>query len=100
MATRTYRTNAFIEAARKLDVQVVVGSELPQALSELSPGRTLTLNFLNLEEATQAIVEFAKERPISAVVPTDDDTTILAAMGLRMRKNIHVHRTRNRRFGQ
>ncbi len=80
MATRTYRTNAFIEAARRLGVQVVVGSELPQALSELSPGRTLTLNFLNPEEATQAIVEFAKERPISAVVPSDDDTTILAAM--------------------
>ena len=80
MATRTYRTNAFIEAARWLGVQVVVGSELPQALSELSPGRTLTLNFLNPEEATQAIVEFAKERPISAVVPSDDDTTILAAM--------------------
>ncbi len=80
MATRTYRASAFLEAARRLGVEVVVGSDQPQVLSEFMPGSTLTLNFLDLEEATGAIVEFAKRYPLTAVVGVDDDTTVLAAM--------------------
>ena len=80
MTTATYRASAFLEAARRLDVPVVVGSDREQALSAASPAGHLTLDFLAPEKATGAIVEFAKHYPIRAVVSADDDGAILAAM--------------------
>ncbi len=80
MTTTTYRANAFLEAARRLDVSVVVGSDRRQVLGEANPGGHLTLDFLSPEEATRTIREFASEYPIQAVVAADDDGVILAAM--------------------
>jgi biotin carboxylase len=80
MTTATYRASAFLEAARRLDMPVVVGSDREQALSAANPAGHLTLDFLAPEKATGAIVEFAKHYPIRAVVAADDDGAILAAM--------------------
>ncbi len=80
MTTTTYRASAFLEAARRLGVAVVVGSERAQALAAANPGGHLTLDFRNLVEASEAIVEFAKTYPLQAVVAADDDGVILAAM--------------------
>jgi biotin carboxylase len=80
MTTTTYRASAFLEAARCLDVPVVVGSERPQALSVTNPGGHLTLDFSAPEEAARTVVAFARDYPISAVVAADDDGVILAAM--------------------
>ncbi len=89
MSTNSYRANAFLEAAKRLrlspidpiaDVSVVVGTDRPQVLSAANPAGNLTLNFLNPKEALGAIVHFAKEYPIRAVVSTDDDGAILAAV--------------------
>ncbi|MEE9220748.1 MAG: phosphoribosylglycinamide synthetase, partial [candidate division NC10 bacterium] len=80
MTTATYRASAFLEAARRLDVPVVVGSDREQALAAASPAGHLTLDFLAPEKATGVIVEFAKHYPIRAVVSADDDGAILAAM--------------------
>jgi biotin carboxylase len=79
MTTTTYRAGAFLEAARRLDVPVVVGSDREQALAALTPGGHLTLDFLAPEEASSAIVDFAKQYPIQAVIAADDDGVILAA---------------------
>jgi biotin carboxylase len=80
MTTTTYRVSAFLEAARRLDVPVVVGSDREQALAAANPAGHLTLDFLAPEKATDAIVRFAKQYPIQAVVAADDDGAILAAM--------------------
>jgi biotin carboxylase len=80
MTTTTYRVSAFLEAARRLDVPVVVGSDREQALAAVNPAGHLTLDFLAPEKATGAIVEFAKQYPIQAVVAADDDGAFLAAM--------------------
>jgi formate-dependent phosphoribosylglycinamide formyltransferase (GAR transformylase) len=80
MTTTTYRAHAFLEAARRLDLPVVVGSERSQALAAANPAGHLTLDFTAPEEATRAIVEFAKAYPIGSVVAADDDGVILAAM--------------------
>jgi biotin carboxylase len=80
MTTTTYRVSAFLEAARRLDVSVVVGSDREQALAAANPAGHLTLDFLAPEKATDAIVRFAKQYPIQAVVAADDDGAILAAM--------------------
>jgi biotin carboxylase len=80
MTTTTYRAAAFLDAARRLQVTVVVGSDQPQALEALTPGSTLTLNFFRPEEAARTITAFAATYPLDAVVGVDDDTTLTAAM--------------------
>ncbi|MGH7456088.1 MAG: ATP-grasp domain-containing protein, partial [bacterium] len=80
MTTTTYRASAFLEAAKRLEIPVVVGSDRTQVFAAANPGGFLTLDFLSSEQATRTIVEFSKEYPIHAVVSADDDGAILAAM--------------------
>ena len=80
LPTRTYRATDFLDAALKLNVEVVVASEEPATTAELSPRDTLVLDFRNPTVATQTIAEFAETHPIAAIVGVDDDTTMLATM--------------------
>ena len=80
LPTKTYRAKAFLSAASQLGVAVAIGSDQPQTLSELSPRKSLVLNFSKPEKATEEIVAFAQTHPIDAVVGVDDDTTILVSM--------------------
>lgn len=80
LPTRTYRAHDFMEAAGRLGVDVVVGSERKQALADQVPGRTLALDFRHLQDATNAIIEFAKIYPLDAVLAVDDDTAVLGAV--------------------
>ena len=78
LPTRTYRATDFLDAALKLDVEVVVASEEPATTAELSPTDTLVLDFRNLTAATQIIDEYAETHPIAAIVGVDDDTMMVA----------------------
>ena len=80
MTSRTYRAGAFLDAARALGVDVVVGSERPQALAFAHPPGHLTLDFARPERAADAVAAFARRRPIDAVVAVDDDGVVLAAL--------------------
>lgn len=78
LPTRTYRATDFLEAALKLNVEVVVASEEAATTADLSPRHTLVLDFSAPTAATQTIVAFAETYPIAAIVGVDDDTTLLA----------------------
>ena len=78
LPTRTYRATDFLDAALKLNVEVVVASEEPATTADLSPRDTLVLGFHNPTAATQTITEYAETHPINAIVGVDDDTTMLA----------------------
>jgi len=80
LPTRTYRAADFLEAASKLDVEVVVASEEAATTADLSPRHTLVLDFSAPTVATQAILEFADTYPLAAIVGVDDDTTLLATI--------------------
>ena len=80
MTTTTYRAQAFLDAAKRLGIPVTVGSERPQVLAAVNPAGHLNLDFSAPEEATRAVVEFAKAYPIGGVIAADDDGVILAAM--------------------
>ncbi len=77
--TTSYRVGDFLDAARRLDVDVTVGSNRRQVLEKYSQGRTVTLDFGNLERGTKQIVGFARRFPLRAIVATDEETTVLAA---------------------
>ncbi|MDX1435454.1 MAG: ATP-grasp domain-containing protein [Anaerolineales bacterium] len=80
MTSRTYRAGSFLDAARKMGVEVVVGSEVEHVLAGQNPGGHLSLDFQDMEGATDRILDFARERPLQAVISPDDDGLVLAAM--------------------
>jgi biotin carboxylase len=80
LPTKTYRAEAFLSAASQLGVTVAIGSDQPQTLSELSPRKSLVIDFSKPENATKTIVTFAQTYPIDAIVGVDDDTTVLVSM--------------------
>lgn len=99
--TRTYRAHDFMEAAGRLGVEVVVGSERKQALADLSPTKHVVLNFLKVQEATDTIVALATDYPLDAIVAVDDDAAVLAALASQSLKLPHntvdsVAATRNK----
>ena len=50
LSRTSYRAEAFVAAARRLEVDVTVGSDHRQALADLTPGGALTLDFEMIEE--------------------------------------------------
>jgi biotin carboxylase len=80
LPTNTYRAADFLAAADRLGIEAVVGSEQRQALEEVAPGRSLALAIQRPEEAARQIAAFAAERPLHAVIPTDEATAIVAAL--------------------
>ncbi len=80
MTTTTYRAHDFLAAARRLGIDAVIGSDQQHVLAELTPGRALTLDFLQPAEEIQKVVAFAQQLPLDAIVAVDDDGALLAAM--------------------
>ncbi len=58
----------------------MVGSGRRQALQDIAPGRTLTLTLHRPETAVRQILEFTAGRSLSAVIPTDEATAVVAAL--------------------
>ncbi|HEV8532945.1 MAG TPA: ATP-grasp domain-containing protein [Methylomirabilota bacterium] len=99
--TTTYRTEDFVEAAGRLDVDLVVAAEKPNALAEAVPERLLTLPFKDPAASVRQVSDYARRYPIAAVVPVDDATTVVGAaigqaLGLRANPIAAVSATRNK----
>ena len=79
LPTTTYRTEAFLAAALKMDVEVTIGSEKPNTLAKLNPTALLTLSLHDPQQAAREVMKFAAEYSIAAVVAVDDQVTVAAA---------------------
>ncbi len=79
LPTSTYRTTAFVEAARRLGAPLTVASERPSTFEAAQPESLLTLDFADPERAARQAKQFASQYPIAGVVAVDDDTAIVAA---------------------
>ena len=80
LPTTTYRTAAFVEAARQISVELTVASEEPSALQAASLGGLVTLPLQDPQRAATEAFLFAQRYPVAAVVGVDDDTAIVAAV--------------------
>ncbi|RMG65865.1 MAG: ATP-grasp domain-containing protein [Calditrichaeota bacterium] len=76
----SYRAGAFVEAGRRLGVDLVVGTDHRQALADLLPDRSLPLNLYRPEEALQRIEQAHRTRPFQAILGVDEPTVYLAAL--------------------
>ena len=79
LPTTTYRTEDFLTAARKLDVDVVCASERPNTLEAHLPDHFLTLDFADPDAAAARVAAFSQTHPLRAVVGVDDLTSLAAA---------------------
>jgi biotin carboxylase len=75
----SYRSAPFMQAATRLQAEVMIASEGPLAASDTNrPGLSLPLD--NPTAALEKIVDAATITPFSAILGTDDSTTELAAL--------------------
>ena len=79
LPTATYRTAAFVEAARRLGVVLTVASERPSTFQDANPGGLVTLDLSEPDRAAAQARAFAREHPLQGVVGVDDDTAVVAA---------------------
>jgi hypothetical protein len=77
--TTTYRARAFVEAAKRLPVELSVASEVPSALSHLHPVELPAFDFADPGSVAAFVADFATKHPINAVVAVDDQATMAAA---------------------
>lgn len=75
----TYRASAFVKAAQKLDIDISIATDQPNALSKFHPVELLTLDFTLPARCATDIKHFASRHGVDAVVPVDDQVTIAAA---------------------
>lgn len=79
LPTTTYRAEAYLDAARRLKLDVTVGGEQEFASASKTTGNFLPLNFDHPQRSAQAAAEFARHYPIDAVIGVDDLTAVAAA---------------------
>jgi biotin carboxylase len=81
--TTTYRAEDFLEAARRLDVDVIRGSDRCHRLAEHWPEGAIPLHLDEPDEAARHLVQQIGERPVAAIVGTDERTVLVAAVAAR-----------------
>jgi len=79
LPSTTYRAEAFLDAARKLGLDITLGLERTAVLVDRPQFDWLALNFSEPERSADAVVEYAHSHPIHAVLGVDDATAVLAA---------------------
>jgi biotin carboxylase len=78
MTPATYRAGAFLQAAQNLDLEVILGLDLPDSLAEYWH-LPLGLDFSDLSHSLETILSFAQEHPLTAILSVDDSASELAA---------------------
>ncbi|MCB9078499.1 MAG: ATP-grasp domain-containing protein [Anaerolineaceae bacterium] len=78
MRSSTYRGQAFYEAAKRLDIEVVTGLDIHAELADYWKV-PLALQFDQPDEAARKIVEFTRQKPVQAVLSVDDSASLIAA---------------------
>ncbi|HYK10116.1 MAG TPA: ATP-grasp domain-containing protein [Gemmatimonadales bacterium] len=79
LPSTSYRTSAFIAAARRIDLDLTVASDFPSTFETAQPASLVTFDFADPARATDQARAFHARYPVSAVVGMDDDTAVLAA---------------------
>ncbi|CCF82948.1 ATP-grasp domain-containing protein [Nitrolancea hollandica] len=75
----SYRTHAFRSAAARLNLEVIEGIDLPEALAR-EWKVPLGLDFSRPEHAASELVDFVRDHPVDAIISVDDRATVLAAL--------------------
>lgn len=75
----SYRTAAFLTAAARLGIEVLLIEDTPEPLRQIWELR-YAVDFSAPERAAEELARLAQTHPVRAVVPVDDSGTLLAAL--------------------
>jgi biotin carboxylase len=78
--TTGYQAQSFVEAANKLGLEVVFGTDRCHVLDDPWGDAAIPLRFENPEENSRKIAEAARERPFAAIIQIGDRATETAAL--------------------
>ena len=78
--SETYRAADFLQAARRLGIEITVGSDRRNPTARDAEGGVLQLPLDQPELAADAIVEYATETSVDAIVAVDDQGVLTAAI--------------------
>jgi biotin carboxylase len=78
--TTGYNAQDFIDAARNVGAEVVVGTDRCHVLKDPWMDGALPLRFGNPEKSAERIVQYAREKPVGAIVAIGDKPTMAAAL--------------------
>ncbi|MGH9378808.1 MAG: ATP-grasp domain-containing protein [Terriglobia bacterium] len=78
-STTGYQTRAYAEAASSMGLEIAFGSDRCHVLDDPWSDGALPLHFENPEAAALQIVDYARSRPLDAIVPLGDRTVPTAA---------------------
>ena len=78
LRSSSYRGQAFFEAAKQLDIEIIVGVDMHPDLADYW-NAPLGLQFDQPDAAAQTIVEFAQKKPVQAILAIDDSAALVAA---------------------
>ena len=79
LPSTTYRATAFVEAARRLDLDLTVATDHASVFAAAEPERLVTFDFTHPERAAEQARAFAARHAVAAVFGVDDDTVVVAS---------------------
>ncbi len=82
-STTGYQTRAFVEAAGRVGLSVLFGTDRCHRLEDPWQDGALPLRFEDAEESARQVVEYARRSPIAAIVALGDRPTPTAARACR-----------------
>jgi len=80
LPTSTYRAPDFMDAARAVGAEVVVGSDRRQALAGSMGDRAVVVDLGDPGAAVEAIAELHARQPLDGIVAVDDQGVVAAAL--------------------
>ena len=75
---RSYRNAAFLDAAARLGIEIVLAVDMPREISKTWPNG-FGVDFGDTGQSVATITAFHQEQPLKAILPVDDSGTVLAA---------------------
>ncbi|UCE64652.1 MAG: ATP-grasp domain-containing protein [Nitrospirota bacterium] len=79
LPTATYRAEAFLEAARRLNISVTIGCEQAGRWENVPSIGVLLLDFQNFKESQDRVERLMKAQPLDGIIGVEDTTTFIAA---------------------
>jgi len=77
-SANSYRKQDFLDAAKRLDIEVILGMDVPAPMIDQLKC-DLPLDYLNIEKSSEKIAAFAAKAKVDAILSADDSATVLAA---------------------
>ena len=85
----SYRVSDFLQAAARLQAEVVVGTDQTLVMQSLTRNSMLRLDFADPENAASQIVSSHDKKPFHALIGVDESTSLIAAIAAKTLGLLH-----------